>query len=91
MKRAIQKRIWLLLCGLCLAAQSANACSACFGKSDSSLAVGMNMGILSLLAVIVSVLIGISAFFFYIIRRSAAVNTDVAPTNLASQPAQNNN
>ena len=49
------------------------ACSACFGKSDSSLAVGMNWGIFSLLAVILCVLGGLAAFFIFLAKRSAMV------------------
>lgn len=52
-------------------APSAQACAACFGKSDSPLAFGMNMGIFSLLAVIVSVLVGVAGFFVYLSRRGA--------------------
>jgi len=52
-------------------AESAWGCAACFGKSDSPMAQGMNMGIFTLLLVILSVLIGIAAFFAYIIRRAA--------------------
>jgi len=46
-------------------------CAACYGASDSSLAQGMNMGILFLLGVIGSVLVGISAFFIVVARNSA--------------------
>jgi hypothetical protein len=49
------------------------ACAACYGQSDSPIAEGMNWGILSLLAVITVVLGGVSAFFIYLARRSAAV------------------
>jgi hypothetical protein len=52
----------------------AAACSACFGKSDSSMAVGMNWGIFSLLGVIVSVLGSVAGFFVYLARKSAAFN-----------------
>ncbi len=51
------------------------ACAACFGRSDSRMAEGMNMGIFSLLAVITCVLGGVAAFFIYLAKRSAmAVN-----------------
>jgi len=46
---------WLVgLAGLCLSLVpgSVLACAACFGKSDSSLAKGMNWGIASLLVVV---------------------------------------
>lgn len=49
------------------------ACATCFGASDSDLAKGMNMGILSLLAVVIVVLGGIASFFIYLARRSAAL------------------
>ena len=57
---------------LALASQAASACPACFGRSDSKLAEGMNMGILSLLFVILMVLGGCVAFFVYLARRAAA-------------------
>lgn len=50
---------------------SALACAACYGASDSPLAQGMNLGILFLLGVIGSVLLGITAFFIVVARNSA--------------------
>ena len=50
------------------------ACAACYGKSDSALAQGMNWGILSLLALVVFVLGGIAAFFVYLAKRAAGSN-----------------
>ncbi|PYJ87503.1 MAG: hypothetical protein DME22_01400 [Verrucomicrobia bacterium] len=55
------------------------ACAACFGKSDSDLAKGMNWGILSLLAVVVFVLSGFAAFFIYLAKRAAMTSGDTAP------------
>ena len=54
-----------------LAPHSASACAACFGRSDSKLAEGMNMGIFSLLVVVLFVLGGVASFFVYLARRSA--------------------
>lgn len=54
-----------------LAPQSVQACAACFGKSDSKLAEGMNWGIMVLLLVVGFVLAAISAFFVYIAKRAA--------------------
>jgi len=51
---------------------TATACATCFGKSDSRLAHGMNMGILSLLIVVVFVLGAFAAFFVYLARRAAS-------------------
>ena len=45
------------------------ACATCFGKSDSAMAQGMNMGILSLLVVIGCVMAGVSSFFVFIAWR----------------------
>ena len=49
----------------------AHACAACFGRSDSRLAQGMNMGILVLLFFIVSMLVMISMFFVFLGRRAS--------------------
>lgn len=61
----------LALAVLLAGATDASACAACFGKSDSKLAEGMNAGILTLLAIIGSVLVAIAGFFVFIIRRAA--------------------
>jgi len=77
----------LLLClvlGAASAPQPLRACAACFGQSDSALAKGMNMGIFSLLVVVVSVLGGIAAFFIYLARKSA---TPTAPGSAPSSQA----
>ena len=58
---------------LAFRADSALACAACYGQSDSPLAQGMNWGIFSLLGVVVGVLTGITTFFVVINRKSAAV------------------
>ena len=80
-----------ILVGLLLLAgsPSAWACAACFGKSDSPMAQGMNAGIFTLLLCIMSVLVAISVFFFYIIRRAArmsAVSPAPEATPSLSQP-----
>jgi len=66
-----------LLCGLIIALASHPdslwACAACAGQSDSAMAKGMNWGIMSLLAVIGVVLGGVTSFFVYLSKRSAAV------------------
>lgn len=60
-----------LALGLAFHSPSVFACAACYGKSDSPLAQGMNWGIFSLLAVVVCVLGGIASFFIYLARKSA--------------------
>ena len=62
------------IAGIALAAPSAFACAACYGKSDSPLAEGMNWGIFSLLAVVVCVLGSIAGFFVFLAKKSAAVS-----------------
>jgi len=49
------------------------ACAACFGKSDSDLARGMNWGIFSLLVVVLFVLGSIGTFFVYLGKRAQAI------------------
>ena len=48
------------------------ACAACFGQSDSDMAKSLNAAIFSLMAVIVTVLIGAASFFVFLSRRSTA-------------------
>jgi hypothetical protein len=71
MKRT-RSLLWLLCAAILMTATSPNvlACTACFGKSDSNMANGMNMGIFALLLVITSVLCGVASFFVFIARRS---------------------
>ena len=57
------------------------ACAACYGKSDSPLASGMNWGIFTLMGVIVTVLATIAGFFVYIVRKEAAMTNNPAPKN----------
>jgi hypothetical protein len=68
---------------LALTPQSLLACAACFGKSDSSMAQALNMGIFSLLAVVLFVLGGFVALIIFLARRSAAfalLNTQPSET-----------
>lgn len=57
----------------------ARACVTCFGRSDSPLAEGMNMGILFLLGVVLAVLAALTCFFVYLGRRSAAAAAAEVP------------
>ena len=50
------------------------ACAACYGRTDSPLAEGMNWGILTLLGVVLTVLSGIVVFFVHVIRRETPVD-----------------
>lgn len=60
-----------------LAKPAVLGCAACFGRSDSPMAYGMNAGILTLLGVILSMLALIATFFVFIVRRAAHVESDV--------------
>jgi hypothetical protein len=69
--------------------QGALACAACFGRSDSPMAEGMNMGILSLLIIVMAVLAGIASFFIYLMVRSARLaGTAPAPARIPPTAAQ---
>ncbi|MBE7503152.1 MAG: hypothetical protein HS113_23280 [Verrucomicrobiales bacterium] len=69
---------WLVMSLLGVAgAPSGWACATCFGRSDSGLAEGMNMGILFLLGVILSVLATLAGFFVFLARRAAAVRAAI--------------
>lgn len=60
------------------------ACATCFGRSDSALAQGLNMGILFLLGVLLVVLGGLVAFFVHLARRAAAADAAAAATASAA-------
>jgi hypothetical protein len=64
----------ILPCALALffAPHAAQACSVCFGGTDSELSRGMLAGVLVLLLVVLSVLGGFVALFVYLARRAAA-------------------
>lgn len=66
-----------------LASQPARACATCFGRSDSAMAQGMNMGILFLLVVILAVLAGLVGFIVFLARR-AATAAEAAPADSTS-------
>ena len=74
---------------LLVSASDAAACAACFGKSDSKLAEGMNAGIFALMAIIGSVLTAIAGFFWFIVRR-AATHPLPMPSEIISSVATSN-
>ena len=51
---------------------SAHACSACFGKSDSSMARSLNASIFTLMGFIGTVLLGAASFFVFLARKASA-------------------
>jgi len=52
------------------------ACAACYGKSDSPLASGMNWGIFTLLGVVLTVLTCFALFFVHVMRGEVKAPTD---------------
>jgi len=61
------------------------ACTVCFGKSDSNMAKGMNMGIFALLLVITCVLCGVASFFVFLARRSHQLDVNSAARAASEQ------
>jgi len=79
----LSRCFWLgLVASLALLPHPLLACAACYGRSDSRLAEGMNWGILSLLAMVTTVLIGFAAFFIYHLRRVARIAREAAPSEV---------
>ncbi|HTY86491.1 MAG TPA: hypothetical protein VMB80_03425 [Candidatus Acidoferrum sp.] len=78
------RRFWLVLVSAVAVTPAALparalACAACFGKSDSSLAQGMNWGILTLLGIVLSVLTCFVVFFVQVARRAAPEDNEANP------------
>jgi hypothetical protein len=60
------------------------ACAACYGRSDSPLAHGINWGIFSLLGIVVLMLSSIATVFIFLLRREAALQAKkIAEENLS--------
>jgi hypothetical protein len=62
------------------------ACSACFGKSDSSMARSLNASIFSLMGVVGTVLAGAASFFVFLAKRAAAFERNEQTTLPPSEP-----
>jgi magnesium-transporting ATPase (P-type) len=77
------KTIFLALALAAVAPPQLFACAACYGRSDSPLASGINWGIFTLFCVIASVLGSIATFFIFIIRKEAALAAKAAAENLS--------
>ena len=76
-----QRLVALIFALLTAAPLQSLGCAACFGRSDSKMAVGMNWGIFSLLVVISTMLGLIASFFVFIARRAAAAPADPATSD----------
>ena len=62
------------------------ACSACFGKSDSTMARSLNASIFTLMGFIGIVLVGAASFFVFLAKRAAAASRAEQTTPPPSQP-----
>lgn len=80
------KKIIVLLALAALAPAKTFACAACYGKSDSAMAVGMNWGILTLGVFIATVLGAFGTFLVYAIRKSEAL--EAAAHKKTAEPAK---
>jgi hypothetical protein len=70
----------ILIAAAALAPSPLFACAACYGRSDSPLANGMNWGIFTLLGIILTVLTCITLFFVHVIRgEQAQIESDNNP------------
>jgi hypothetical protein len=72
MTAVVRKFSWLVvMVAFVVTSPSVHACAACFGKSDSNLAKGMNMGIFALLICITGVLATLATFFIFLAVRAS--------------------
>jgi len=62
------------------------ACSACFGKSDSTMARSLNASIFTLMGIVGTVLAGAASFFVFLAKRAAAFEQMEQTTPPSSQP-----
>ena len=68
----VRKSIDLLVLTLLLAPQALQACTVCFGDSNSKLTEGMLAGVFVLLFCVLAVLGGFVALFIFLARKAAA-------------------
>jgi uncharacterized membrane protein len=85
MKSRLKKVSTVMTFAVVFAPKSLFACAACYGRSSSPLAYGINWGIFTLMGVIATVLVSIAVFFIYIIRRETAQNK----TDARQEPQEN--
>jgi hypothetical protein len=85
-KRAFHSRFLAspLALAIVLLPDVASACAACYGQSDDPMARGMNMGIFTLLIVVVGVLSGIAGVgIFFAVRSARLAKAGISPTEPA--------
>lgn len=69
----------ILVAAVALSPSPLFACAACYGRSDSPLAYGINWGIFTLLGVILTVLTCIALFFVHVVRREESLTEKDSP------------
>jgi hypothetical protein len=62
---------WIVMSIVLVAPRSTFACAACTGRSDDTVAQGLNAAVLTLLLVLLVVLGSFVSFLAYLIRRAA--------------------
>jgi heme/copper-type cytochrome/quinol oxidase subunit 2 len=75
----------MFLALLAVLPQRAAACAVCFGDPASPTAQGLAMGVVALLAVVLMVLGGVTAFFIYLARRAStaeASDSEITKSNI---------
>ncbi len=84
--RAFRSRLGLIAGALVAALPTAaNACSVCFGKTDSPLGDGFHWGVFVLLALIFAMLAGVGTFALVLGRRAAAIREADAEAGIVEE------
>ena len=85
--KIVLKSAWFML--LVFAPSKLFACAACYGANiDAPMAEGMNWGIFTLMAVIVTVLAVFLTFLIYVIRKSEALEAEAQKKFHSPEPAK---
>lgn len=66
-----------LAVGMALVPGAVQACSVCFGQTDSPLGKGLHWGVFVLLVCITLMLVAFGVFGMYLVRRAAAVEAEI--------------
>lgn len=82
----LPQALLLAVAGILFSPDAAWACVACFGRSDSQLASGMNWGIFTLLGFVGFVLSGFAALMIYLIRKSGEGADAIKPSPASNRP-----
>lgn len=82
--KSLFNRVFLFLALIALRPEVANACAVCFGKSDSAMAKGMNMGIFTLLFFIGATLATLAGFFIFLAMRASRFSRNSAASAFES-------